>query len=126
MVAKWSFAFLAIATLGGQRRWYCTAVPFVSISDPGGSLSDTEDPDGEGGGVRGKASLALKSGALDAPPVVKAYFASVPEDAESSDALGGALREMANAAELKEFLTTTRRSLHRHPELMYEMSCIFC
>merc|ERR1711966_34974 len=27
----------------------------------------------------------------------------------------------ANAAELKEFLTTTRRSLHRHPELMYDL-----
>jgi len=42
-------------------------------------------------------------------------------DAAASSALKKAIETTANSSELKEFLTTTRRALHRDPEVMYEL-----
>jgi hypothetical protein len=42
-------------------------------------------------------------------------------DTAASSALKKAIETTANSNELREFLTTTRRALHRDPEVMYEL-----
>jgi IAA-amino acid hydrolase len=54
--------------------------------------------------------------------VVEAWFATENENDESSSkALRDALRHAANTTAMLVFMQTVRRSLHRHPELMYEL-----
>ena len=51
--------------------------------------------------------------------IVASYFSS--EDDSISMALKESIHQMANTKDMHEFLLSTRRSLHRNPELMYEL-----
>jgi len=69
--------------------------------------------------VRGAASTVSKK-EFATGPVVETYFASTSDAKDASDALKEAIRRMSNEDEMKTFLRETRRSLHRHPDLMYQ------
>lgn len=52
--------------------------------------------------------------------IVASYFSS-EEDSTISISLKESIHLMANTADMHEFILSTRRSLHRNPELMYEL-----
>lgn len=70
--------------------------------------------------VRGAASIISKEPFTN--PIVETFFQSAAEDEAVSNTLKEAINILANGETLQEFLTATRRSLHRHPELMYQES----
>lgn len=84
--------------------------------------------------VRGAAAKVSKSTdefSSTASPVVEEFFKHSSSfdnnnnDDDASEVLSASLRDtlrsMANTPDMHEFLQETRRSLHRHPELMYEL-----
>lgn len=52
--------------------------------------------------------------------IVASYFSS-EEDSTISISLKESIHKMANTQDMHEFILSTRRSLHRNPELMYEL-----
>jgi len=52
--------------------------------------------------------------------IVASYFSS-EEDDSISISLKESIHQMANTQDMHEFILSTRRSLHRNPELMYEL-----
>uniref|UniRef100_A0A7S4HTQ4 Peptidase M20 dimerisation domain-containing protein n=1 Tax=Odontella aurita TaxID=265563 RepID=A0A7S4HTQ4_9STRA len=52
--------------------------------------------------------------------IFETFFASSASDADVSSALKETIRQMANDDYIKTFLRETRRSLHRHPDVMYQ------
>ena len=81
-----------------------------------------DDEDTNSSNVRGAASKASKSVEEFAPStVIEAFFQNSSSDLGFSSSLKDAIRKMANTKEMHEFLQSARRSLHRNPELMYEL-----
>lgn len=68
--------------------------------------------------VRGAAAAVSKE--LVTNPIVDYFFQT--QDSEISNTLKGEVSELVKSESVKDFLTSTRRSLHRHPELMYQES----
>lgn len=100
----------------------CNSLPFGSRSKKGddeeGVAKNEETPTAS---VRGAASKVSKSkGEFSASPTVETFFQSALEH-EISNSLKDAIHNLSNTAEMHEFLLATRRSLHRKPELMYEL-----
>ena len=96
----------------------CNALPFGSnakkIETEENESSDTLSTTS----VRGAASKVSKT--KEESSIVETYFQNDESEAISSE-LRDKIKELANTQELKDFLTTVRRSLHRKPELMYEL-----
>jgi len=105
----------------------CPALPFGKTSNN----KESEDAANvatkmETVSVRGAAakvsSDAFKSSS-DPLVVVDTFFSSsVFDEKASSEALQQEIRKMANGDQVQNFLSTTRRALHRHPELMFQES----
>ena len=129
----------AIIAASDHHSLVCSSLPFGSRAKKSDVAAAAEDEVGndattlerEKSAVRGAASRvsqSQKQDFADAPPVVRAFFedlassAADDEDSDSSSSLlGKELREMSNAADMQSFLESTRRALHRNPELMYEL-----
>jgi len=80
-------------------------------------MSDEE----ETASVRGAASKVSNSQeGFETSPTVESFF-QTSQDTEGSDSLQDTLHKMSNTDEMHEFLLSTRRSLHRKPELMYDL-----
>jgi len=84
------------------------------------ALTDLESNDQVSASVRGAASTVSKK-EFSIGSIVEAFFQNQP-DTEISNKLKESFRQMANEADLKDFLKATRRSLHRHPDIMYQES----
>jgi len=71
--------------------------------------------------IRGAASKVSQSKEeFAASPTVETFFQS-PLESEISNSLKDTIHKMSNTKGMHDFLQTTRRSLHRKPELMYEL-----
>mmetsp|Transcript_23536 Transcript_23536/g.65327 ORF Transcript_23536/g.65327 Transcript_23536/m.65327 type:complete len:519 (-) Transcript_23536:1597-3153(-) len=71
--------------------------------------------------VRGAASKVSQSAKeFTESSIVETFFQN-SSDSEISASLKDRIRTMSNTKEMHEFLQATRRSLHRNPELMYEL-----
>ena len=101
----------------------CSSLPF-------GSRAKGEDADDEKvpASVRGATSTLSKvknEATLAASPTVETFFQGIGAtdalDTEESTALKETIGQLATSKEMLDFLETTRRSLHRRPELMYEL-----
>mmetsp|Transcript_6524 Transcript_6524/g.14412 ORF Transcript_6524/g.14412 Transcript_6524/m.14412 type:complete len:611 (+) Transcript_6524:652-2484(+) len=127
---------IAIAT----QNHGCSSLPFGSRpkksadntdaaeeQDPPPSNDNTqEEQQQEKTAVRGAASKVSTSlqdvaAASSSLSIVETFFQSGASGEVLSDELQTALHEMANDPTMQSFLQTTRRSLHRHPELMYDL-----
>jgi amidohydrolase len=53
---------------------------------------------------------------------IETFFLSPPSDEDASLAVKKEIQTLANSTSMQHFLSTTRRSLHRHPEIMYQES----
>ena len=102
------------------------AIPFGKRNGRSGASADDDDDDGEGvatNTVRGAARLVREHdrelGISELSASVASFFAR--RDDGASGTLKSAIETTANSDELKEFLTTTRRALHRDPEVMFEL-----
>lgn len=94
---------------------YSSSIPFARAA----KRKDGED---SANSVRGAATKVTKSvDELTPSPIVEAFFQEPTGDAAVSRSLKDAIRTMANTEEMQNFLQSVRRSLHRHPELMYEL-----
>jgi IAA-amino acid hydrolase len=51
---------------------------------------------------------------------IQTFFLSSPSDDDASRALKEEIENLANSTSMQHFLSTTRRALHRHPEVMYQ------
>jgi amidohydrolase len=94
------------------------SIPFASKTKQRTADEETADS----AAVRDAASEVSKTEkelANSNSPVVEEFFRG--NEDESSSSLRDAIRGMANTQEMQDFLQTTRRSLHRKPELMYEL-----
>ena len=130
-------SFLAIYTFATLLNISGVAsLPFGSRPKPSADDSAEESPataaidaENEKTAVRGAASRASKSEEqfADASPTVESFFASTSiatndaDDDGASAALKETINQMANTQEMKDYLTATRRALHRNPELMYDL-----
>mmetsp|Transcript_24892 Transcript_24892/g.37606 ORF Transcript_24892/g.37606 Transcript_24892/m.37606 type:complete len:507 (-) Transcript_24892:24-1544(-) len=85
--------------------------------------AETNDDKDGNSSVRGAASnVSQSTEELTKSPIIKTFFQSSSSDfSETSASLKDAIRTMANTKEMHEFLLSARRSLHRNPELMYEV-----
>lgn len=71
--------------------------------------------------VRGAASTVSKKEFATGSIFDTFFQSSYPDiDSDESNALKEAIRQMSNDSDMKTFLQETRRSLHRHPDLMYQ------
>jgi amidohydrolase len=71
--------------------------------------------------VRGAASkVSASKEDFGISPIVETFFES-PLDSDTSNSLKETIEKLSNTTEMNEFLKETRRSLHRKPELMYEL-----
>ena len=104
---------------------------FVSALSFGGNKKKSDDSN-EGSNndntatVRGAAKSIQRDDALpgisDLSSAVSSFFQTGGSDDSSvSEGLRDAIRETANSKELQDFLETTRRALHKDPEVMYEL-----
>lgn len=85
--------------------------------------TDNSENDVASSSVRGAASKVSKSTEeFTASPVVTDFFEN-SSDSEISPSLNlkDTIHTMSNTKEMHEFLQATRRSLHRNPEIMYEL-----
>uniref|UniRef100_A0A7S2IGE9 Peptidase M20 dimerisation domain-containing protein n=1 Tax=Helicotheca tamesis TaxID=374047 RepID=A0A7S2IGE9_9STRA len=108
----------------------CASLPFGSRAKTGGEDQKEEEKQAENNqneevpssSVRGAASKISNSNLEEfaISPTVEAFFEG-PFDSELSNSLKEAIRKSSNTKEMGEFLQATRRSLHRKPELMYEL-----
>jgi IAA-amino acid hydrolase len=69
--------------------------------------------------VRGAAKRVKENEPSELKDSVASFFAH--QESGVSETLKSAIEATANSKELKEFLTTTRRALHRDPELLFEL-----
>mmetsp|Transcript_16909 Transcript_16909/g.25580 ORF Transcript_16909/g.25580 Transcript_16909/m.25580 type:complete len:519 (+) Transcript_16909:91-1647(+) len=104
----------------------CCSISATTALPSGSKLKNklSEDPrlEHENIYVRGAASLEAQiKPESSAISTVDSYFRSTFIDTEISTSLKDTIYNMANAKEMTDFLTTTRRALHRHPEVMYEL-----
>ena len=71
--------------------------------------------------VRGAATnVSQKDFGTNPASVVASYFEN--DDDAASTGLRDTIRQMANDEDMHEFLLATRRSLHKHPQVMYQES----
>jgi len=71
--------------------------------------------------VRGAATnVSHKDFGTNPASVVASYFEN--DDDAASTGLRDTIRQMANDEDMYEFLLATRRSLHKHPQVMYQES----
>ena len=100
-----------------------TALPFGS--KPGKKTDDNDDDAAAQVRVRGTAAKVTKQlqSADDTSllATVQTFVQDTSSVVLSSDNLQSALRAAANTTEMRDFLQSARRSLHRHPELMYDL-----
>mmetsp|Transcript_24787 Transcript_24787/g.44549 ORF Transcript_24787/g.44549 Transcript_24787/m.44549 type:complete len:538 (+) Transcript_24787:51-1664(+) len=115
----------------------CSSLPFGSRAKPAAVEKEVQQQQPnddvilhqqeEKTSVRGAASKVRTSQSDDSAgsssTIVEQFFQSMDSTnlEIASNSLKQTLHTMANTVELHEFLQTTRRSLHRHPELMYEL-----
>lgn len=93
----------------------CNALPFgtnAKIENEESESSDTLSS------VRGAASKV--SHTTEESSIVQTFFQNDDSETTSLE-LKDKIKELANTQEMKDFLKTVRRSLHRKPELMYEL-----
>mmetsp|Transcript_18326 Transcript_18326/g.39843 ORF Transcript_18326/g.39843 Transcript_18326/m.39843 type:complete len:543 (-) Transcript_18326:254-1882(-) len=142
-------SFLLIASIIAAHDHSCSSLPFgsrpknaagsVEVEDDGGQQKQKQanennaaDKEKEKTAVRGAASKLSKSeedyiassstSTTATSAIVETFFQnSIIDDIEISTSLKDTLHNMANTAEMQNFLQTTRRALHRNPELMYEL-----
>lgn len=94
----------------------------LAVTSPASALPfGTKSPDGgtekqEMASVRGAAKEVSRSQTPEASAVVESFFES-----SDSGSLQETLHALSNADGMHDFLQSTRRSLHRHPEVMYEL-----
>lgn len=121
----------------------CSSLPFGSRPNKQGedetAAADTSDDGGAAAAVLQKEKVAIRGAAatvskeltqeLSTNTVVDTFFQSATiadvagdDNSEISKALQDEIHEVAGAEGMKDFLSQTRRSLHRHPELMYQES----
>lgn len=94
------------------------ALPFGSRVSKD-SAEDDSSNDGvtqEKKSVRGATSNVAKQSSTD---VLTKFYAQNGDDASSLE-LKNEIHNLANSTSMQHFLTTARRSLHRHPEVMYQ------
>ena len=116
---------LALSSLLLQQ---CHSLPFGSRAKAPDEEEDTEGTvilaesttKDEKVSVRGAASSISKEEFSN--PIVETFFQSTLDDLDVSNTLKEEVNLLANTESMKQFLTTTRRSLHHHPELMYQES----
>jgi len=100
-----------------------SAIPFAKRNGRSGVDEDDEESAAVASSVRGAARLVREHdrelGASELSASVASFFES--RDDGASITLKATIEATANSQELKEFLTTTRRALHRDPEVMYEL-----
>lgn len=127
LVSK-SLSLRPLSLLGSRRatksRMKATLIAVATLVTAASALPfGTKSPDGatekqEMASVRGAAKEVSKSNSPEASAVVETFFESSSAD---SDSLQETLHAMANTHDMHDFLQNTRRSLHRHPEVMYEL-----
>ncbi|GFH55895.1 hypothetical protein CTEN210_12371 [Chaetoceros tenuissimus] len=94
------------------------ALPFGSRVSKD-SVEDDSSNDGvtqEKKSVRGATSKVARQSSTD---VLTKFYAQNGDDASSLE-LKNEIHNLANSTSMQHFLVTARRSLHRHPEVMYQ------
>jgi amidohydrolase len=113
----------------------CTSLPFGSRTkkeldeqEKEQQLSSQDDAARkEKVSVRGAASKVFttrtnESDEISPHKTIETFFLSPPSDEDASLAVKKEIQTLANSTSMQHFLSTTRRALHRHPEIMYQES----
>jgi len=108
----------------------CTSLPFGSRNKKEADEQQDDAVKKEKVSVRGAASKvfttneskAATSDETSPHKTIETFFLSAPSDEDASLAVKKEIQTLANGTSMLHFLSTTRRSLHRHPEIMYQES----